>query len=36
MNATHPIARDEAGITPAVEDYLKAIYQLNQEEPAAG
>jgi DtxR family Mn-dependent transcriptional regulator len=36
MNATLPIARDEAGITPAVEDYLKAIYQLEQEEPKAG
>ena len=28
--------RDEARITPAIEDYLKAIYQLEQEEPAAG
>ena len=36
MNATLPIARDEARITPAIEDYLKAIYQLNQEEPEAG
>ena len=36
MNATLPIARDEARITPAIEDYLKAIYQLNQEEPNAG
>ena len=36
MTATLPIARVEARITPAVEDYLKAIYQLNQEEPAAG
>jgi DtxR family transcriptional regulator, Mn-dependent transcriptional regulator len=36
MNATLPIARDEARITPAIEDYLKAIYQLNQEEPDAG
>jgi DtxR family Mn-dependent transcriptional regulator len=36
MTATLPIARVEAHITPAVEDYLKAIYQLNQEEPAAG
>jgi DtxR family transcriptional regulator, Mn-dependent transcriptional regulator len=36
MNATLPIARDEARITPAVEDYLKAIYQLEQEEPEAG
>jgi len=36
MNATLPIARDEARITPAVEDYLKAIYQLEQEEPKAG
>jgi DtxR family Mn-dependent transcriptional regulator len=36
MNATLSIARDEARITPAIEDYLKAIYQLDQEEPAAG
>jgi DtxR family Mn-dependent transcriptional regulator len=36
MNATLPIARDEARITPAIEDYLKAIYQLNLEEPEAG
>ena len=36
MNATLPIARDEARITPAIEDYLKAIYQLNTEEPEAG
>ena len=36
MNATLPIARDEARITPAVEDYLKAIYQLEQEEPEVG
>ena len=36
MNATLPIVRDEARITPAIEDYLKAIYQLEQEEPAAG
>ena len=36
MNATLPIARDEARITPAIEDYLKAIYQLDQEEPEAG
>jgi DtxR family transcriptional regulator, Mn-dependent transcriptional regulator len=36
MNATLPIARDEARITPAIEDYLKAIYQLEQEEPEAG
>ena len=36
MNATLPIARDEARITPAIEDYLKAIYQLNQEEPEVG
>ena len=36
MNATLPDARDEARITPAIEDYLKAIYQLDQEEPAAG
>jgi DtxR family Mn-dependent transcriptional regulator len=36
MNATLPIGRDEARITPAIEDYLKAIYQLNQEEPGAG
>jgi len=36
MNATLPIARDEARITPAVEDYLKAIYQLEQEEPKSG
>ena len=36
MNATLPVARDEARITPAIEDYLKAIYQLNQEEPEVG
>jgi DtxR family transcriptional regulator, Mn-dependent transcriptional regulator len=36
MNATLSIARDEARITPAIEDYLKAIYQLDQEEPKAG
>jgi DtxR family transcriptional regulator, Mn-dependent transcriptional regulator len=36
MNATLPIARDEARITPAIEDYLKAIYQLNKEEPEVG
>jgi DtxR family Mn-dependent transcriptional regulator len=36
MNVTLPIARDEARITPAIEDYLKAIYQLDQEEPEAG
>src|SRR3954466_3913601 len=34
MNATLPIARDEARITPAIEDYLKAIYQLGNEDPA--
>jgi DtxR family Mn-dependent transcriptional regulator len=36
MSATLPIARDEARITPAIEDYLKAIYQLTAEEPEAG
>src|SRR5215203_4992428 len=36
MNATLSIARDEARITPAIEDYLKAIYQLDQEGPGAG
>jgi DtxR family transcriptional regulator, Mn-dependent transcriptional regulator len=36
MNATLAITRDEARITPAIEDYLKAIYQLDQEEPQAG
>jgi DtxR family Mn-dependent transcriptional regulator len=36
MNATLPMARDEARITPAIEDYLKAIYQLEQEEPEVG
>ena len=36
MNATLSVARDEARITPAIEDYLKAIYQLDQEEPQAG
>jgi DtxR family Mn-dependent transcriptional regulator len=36
MNATLPSAADEARITPAIEDYLKAIYQLEQEEPEAG
>jgi DtxR family Mn-dependent transcriptional regulator len=36
MNATLPIARDEARITPAIEDYLKAIYQLGREEPDLG
>jgi DtxR family Mn-dependent transcriptional regulator len=30
------MARDEARITPAIEDYLKAIYQLQYEEPEAG
>ena len=33
MSATLPISRDEARITPAIEDYLKAIYQLRHEEP---
>jgi len=33
MNATLTIARDETRITPAIEDYLKAIYQLGREEP---
>jgi DtxR family Mn-dependent transcriptional regulator len=36
MSATLTVARDEAGITAAVEDYLKAIYQLGDEEPEAG
>jgi DtxR family Mn-dependent transcriptional regulator len=36
MNATLHVARDEAHITPAIEDYLKAIYQLRQEEPQPG
>lgn len=36
MNAALPITRDVARITPAIEDYLKAIYQLNAEEPEAG
>jgi DtxR family transcriptional regulator, Mn-dependent transcriptional regulator len=36
MNATLPIARDTTRITPAVEDYLKAIYQLRHEEPEQG
>jgi DtxR family transcriptional regulator, Mn-dependent transcriptional regulator len=36
MNATFPIPRDEARITPAIEDYLKAIYQLRHEEPEQG
>ena len=29
MSTTLTMARDEARITPAIEDYLKAIYQLN-------
>jgi DtxR family Mn-dependent transcriptional regulator len=36
MSTTLTIVRDEARITPAIEDYLKAIYQLNAEEPEAG
>ena len=36
MNATLPIPRHEARITPAIEDYLKAIYQLGREEPQLG
>ena len=36
MNASLSIARDEARITPAIEDYLKAIYQLGREEPHLG
>jgi DtxR family Mn-dependent transcriptional regulator len=36
MNATSTIARDEARITPAIEDYLKAIYQIGREEPHLG
>ena len=36
MNAPLSIARDETRITPAIEDYLKAIYQLAQEEPQLG
>ena len=30
------VSRDEARITPAIQDYLKAIYQLGAEEPAPG
>ncbi len=36
MNATLPISRDTTRITPAIEDYLKAIYQLRHEEPEQG
>jgi DtxR family Mn-dependent transcriptional regulator len=36
MSTTLSIARDEARITPAIEDYLKAIYQLGNDEPEAG
>ena len=36
MNATLPILRDTTRITPAIEDYLKAIYQLRHEEPEQG
>jgi DtxR family transcriptional regulator, Mn-dependent transcriptional regulator len=36
MSATLTITRDTPRITPAVEDYLKAIYQLGSEEPEAG
>jgi DtxR family transcriptional regulator, Mn-dependent transcriptional regulator len=36
MSSTLSMARDEARITPAIEDYLKAIYQLNAEEPEVG
>ena len=36
MNATLPISRDATRITPAIEDYLKAIYQLRHEEPEQG
>jgi DtxR family transcriptional regulator, Mn-dependent transcriptional regulator len=35
-SSTLSTSRDEAGITPAVEDYLKAVYQLGDEEPDAG
>ena len=36
MSAAHTISRDTSRITPAIEDYLKAIYQLGREEPDAG
>jgi DtxR family Mn-dependent transcriptional regulator len=36
MSTTLTLSRDEIGITPAIEDYLKAIYQLAQEEPDVG
>jgi DtxR family Mn-dependent transcriptional regulator len=36
MSATLTISRDSTRITPAIEDYLKAIYQLGREEPHSG
>jgi DtxR family Mn-dependent transcriptional regulator len=36
MSAVLPITRDTPRITPAIEDYLKAIYLLGSEEPEAG
>ena len=36
MNAALPDSRDTTRITPAIEDYLKAIYQLRHEEPEQG
>jgi DtxR family Mn-dependent transcriptional regulator len=36
MSTTLTLPRDDARITPAIEDYLKAIYQLSQEEQEAG
>jgi DtxR family Mn-dependent transcriptional regulator len=36
MTATLTLSREETGITPAIEDYLKAIYLLAEEEPEAG
>lgn len=36
MSATQATLRTDARITPAVEDYLKATYQLAADDPAAG
>ena len=36
MSTTLTVPRDEARITPAIEDYVKAIYQLSHEELEAG
>jgi len=36
MSATLTTAREESRITPAIEDYLKAVYHLSREEPETG